>query len=76
MRGTEELIIVTSDRAFAGAQSYTIDELLEYRWILRERGSRTRDALLYQMRGNWTTSERIHGTRSYRINKARSESLS
>lgn len=48
--GTEELIIVTSDRAFAGAQSYTIDELLEYRWILREKGSGTRDALLYQLK--------------------------
>jgi DNA-binding transcriptional LysR family regulator len=48
--GTKELVIVTSDRAFAEAQSYTIDELLEYRWILRERGSGTRDALLYQLR--------------------------
>lgn len=42
------MVIVTSDRAFAGAQSYTIDELLEYRWILCERGSGTRDALLSQ----------------------------
>ncbi len=48
--GTEELVIVTSDKSFAGAKSYTIDELLEYRWILREKGSATRDALLYQLR--------------------------
>ena len=48
--GTEELVIVTSDRAFAGAQSYTIDELLKFRWILREKGSGTRDALFHQLR--------------------------
>lgn len=49
MIGTEELVIVTSDKAFAGAQSYTIDELLGYRWILRESGSGTREAFLHQL---------------------------
>lgn len=48
--GSEELAIVTSDREFAEAKAYTIDELLECRWILRERGSGTRDALFHQLK--------------------------
>lgn len=47
--GSEELVVVTSDRQFAGTKSYTMDELLDYRWILRERGSGTRDAFYHQL---------------------------
>ncbi len=42
--GSEELIIVSSDRDFAARRSYTIEELLNTRWILREEGSGTRHA--------------------------------
>lgn len=42
---TEELTIVTSDKKFAGAKEYTMEELLDKRWILRERGSGTRQTM-------------------------------
>ncbi len=49
--GSEELVVVTSDRKFAAAGSYTFPELLEHRWILRERGSGTREAFYHQLGG-------------------------
>ncbi|WP_419176638.1 LysR family transcriptional regulator [Desulfosediminicola sp.] len=48
--GSEELVVVTSDKEFAGAKQYTIDELLDYRWVLRESGSGTREAFLHQLK--------------------------
>lgn len=47
--GAEELVVVTSDRQFAAAGSYGLDDLLDHRWILRERGSGTRDAFYHQL---------------------------
>jgi len=46
---TEELVVVTVDKEFAGARSYRIDELLQERWIMRESGSGTRQAFLHQL---------------------------
>lgn len=48
--GSEELVIVTADRDFAGARSYPLDELLERRWILRESGSGTRETFFHQLK--------------------------
>ncbi len=47
---SEELVVVTSDIALARERRYTIDELLQYRWILREPGSGTRSAFFRQLR--------------------------
>lgn len=47
---SEELVVVTSDKEFARAKRYTIDELLDYRWVLRESGSGTREAFLQQLK--------------------------
>lgn len=45
--GTDELIIITGDRELAAIQeSYYIDTLLNYRWIIREEGSGTREVFL------------------------------
>ncbi|SDO89172.1 LysR substrate-binding domain-containing protein [Desulforhopalus singaporensis] len=49
LMGSEELVVVSSDKEFAGAKSYTMDELLHYRWILRESGSGTREAFIHQL---------------------------
>jgi len=43
--GYDELIVVTSDSALANQCVY-IDELFEKKWILREKGSGTREAFL------------------------------
>lgn len=43
---SEDLIVVTSDREMAGRRRYCIDELLGYRWVLREPGSGTRAAFV------------------------------
>ena len=48
---TEELDVVTSSRDFAEAKQYTMKELIQYRWILRERGSGTRK-VMWQRLGN------------------------
>lgn len=42
---TEELTVVTSDRAFAAEREYTMRELTGHRWILREHGSGTRKVM-------------------------------
>lgn len=34
--GPEEHAVISSDKEFAEARSYTIDERCEYRWIMRE----------------------------------------
>ncbi len=47
--GSEELIIVSSDRDFASSRSYTMEELLDARWVLREQGSGTRHAFCNQL---------------------------
>lgn len=47
--GEEELIVVSADRNFAGARSYAMKDLLNYRWILREEGSGTRHAFCGQL---------------------------
>ncbi len=47
--GSEELIIVSSDRDFASSRSYTMEELLDARWVLREQGSGTRHAFCDQL---------------------------
>lgn len=47
--GSEELVVVSSDKAFAGAKTYSMDEILDYRWIMREEGSGTRDAFYHQL---------------------------
>ena len=46
---TEELVVVTSDKDFAGARSYTMQELLDKRWIMRESGSGTRQTFFHQL---------------------------
>ncbi len=47
--GSEELIIVSSDRDFASRRSYNMEELLDAHWILREQGSGTRHAFCSQL---------------------------
>ncbi len=47
--GSEELIIVSSDRDFASSRSYSMEELLDARWVLREQGSGTRHAFCNQL---------------------------
>lgn len=44
--GTDELYIVTGDRELAEKKAYRMEELLEKRWILREKGSGTREVFL------------------------------
>lgn len=46
---SEELVVVTSDIALARERSYRMDELLSYRWVLREPGSGTRSAFFRQL---------------------------
>ncbi|SHO51291.1 LysR family transcriptional regulator [Desulfopila aestuarii] len=48
--GTEELVVVTADKKFAGARSYTMEELLGHRWIMRESGSGTRETFFHQLK--------------------------
>ncbi|MCP4119418.1 MAG: LysR family transcriptional regulator [Desulfobacteraceae bacterium] len=44
--GTDELLVVTGDRALARKKSYPMEELLGKRWILREKGSGTRGVFM------------------------------
>jgi len=44
--GTDELYIVTGDRELAEKKAYRMEELLDKRWILREKGSGTREVFL------------------------------
>lgn len=44
--GTDELFIVTGDKDLAEKKAYRMEELLDKRWILRERGSGTREVFL------------------------------
>lgn len=44
--GTDELYIVTGDKELAQKKAYRMEELLDKRWILREKGSGTRDVFL------------------------------
>jgi len=47
--GEEELIVVTSDVDIAAERSWTMEELLDLRWILREPGSGTRHTFFDQL---------------------------
>lgn len=42
---TEELVVVSSDKEFASAREYSLEELLGMKWILRESGSGTRQTM-------------------------------
>ncbi len=42
----EKLIIVTCDKEFAEAKDYTMAELMDYEWLIREEGSATRAVFL------------------------------
>lgn len=42
---TDELHVITADKSFADGGEYTLKELLPRKWVLRERGSGTRDTL-------------------------------
>jgi len=44
--GTDELYVVTGDMALAREKSYSMEELCAKRWILREKGSGTREVFL------------------------------
>lgn len=44
--GTDELYIVTGDQKLAEKKVYRMEELLDKRWILREKGSGTREVFL------------------------------
>jgi DNA-binding transcriptional LysR family regulator len=44
--GDDELYIVTGDRELDGGREFDIDELLDKKWILREKGSGTREVFL------------------------------
>ena len=45
----EEMTIVTSDRNVADAGPYKMADLLGKRWLMRERGSGTRDSFLHRL---------------------------
>ncbi len=47
--GEEELIVVTSDVDIAAERAWSMEELLDLRWILREVGSGTRDTFFNQL---------------------------
>jgi DNA-binding transcriptional LysR family regulator len=42
---TEELVVVSSDKDFASAREYSLEELLDMKWVLRESGSGTRQTM-------------------------------
>ncbi len=44
--GIDELFVVTGDEKLAEKEEYTMDELYEKRWVLREKGSGTREVFL------------------------------
>ncbi len=52
--GVDELIVVTGDKSLAKKKEYYIDNLLEYKWILREEGSGTRSVFLNKIK-NYVT---------------------
>ncbi len=48
--GDDELYIVTGDAGLAGDKVYSIEELLPKKWILREKGSGTREVFLHYLK--------------------------
>ncbi len=42
----EKLVVLTSDKEFALAKEYTIAELMDKEWLIREKGSGTREVFL------------------------------
>ncbi len=52
--GVDELIIVTGDKDLVRKKEYYIDNLLDYKWILREEGSGTRSVFLNKIKNHVT----------------------
>ncbi|MCG8333347.1 MAG: LysR substrate-binding domain-containing protein [Proteobacteria bacterium] len=48
--GDDELYIVTGDAELAGDKVYNIEELLPKKWVLREKGSGTREVFLHYLK--------------------------
>lgn len=48
--GVDELVIVTADKSLTKKKEYFIDNLIDYRWILREEGSGTRSIFLNRIK--------------------------
>ncbi len=48
--GDDELYIVTGDADLAGDKVYDIEELLPKKWVLREKGSGTREVFLHYLK--------------------------
>jgi DNA-binding transcriptional LysR family regulator len=48
--GIDNLTVVTADKQIASKKEYFIDTLLEKKWILREKGSGTRDIFLRKIK--------------------------
>lgn len=42
---TDELVVVSADKEFASAREYTLEELMDKKWVLRESGSGTRQTM-------------------------------
>ncbi len=51
--GDDELYVVTGDTELANEKNYTIEELLDKKWVLREKGSGTREVFLSHL-GEYT----------------------
>ncbi len=52
--GDDELYVVTGDKNLATDKSYTMEELLDKKWVLREKGSGTREVFLSHLGGEHT----------------------
>ncbi len=48
--GVDELVIVTGDKSLVRKKEYFIDNLLDYKWVLREEGSGTRSVFLNKIK--------------------------
>jgi DNA-binding transcriptional LysR family regulator len=52
--GDDELYVVTGDAEMAKDKVYNIEELLDKKWVLREKGSGTREVFLSHLGGEYT----------------------
>lgn len=50
---TDEMIVVSSSKEFAHAGEYEVQELMKEKWILRERGSGTRETFYKHLGEKW-----------------------
>ncbi|WP_281951876.1 LysR substrate-binding domain-containing protein [Nitrosophilus kaiyonis] len=48
--GVDELVIVTGDKSLVKKKEYFIDNLLDYKWVLREEGSGTRSVFFNKIK--------------------------